>query len=134
MTEDAAALDLLPLLFFTALIVYVLAMGSVDLARTIIRATALASVAFCLLIWGLAAFAYDTWGGPVVDDFYATAVLLGHLDARQGGWALIGLALLTVAFAGRALWRNRSARQEERGNRERGSRDRGDGKPRRQPD
>jgi len=111
--DSTEALDLLPLLFFTALIVYALAMGSVDLTRTVIRATALACAAFCLLIWGLAVLSYDTWGSPAIDDFYATALLLRHLDARYSGWALIGLAFLAVAFAFAELWRRRTARQQE---------------------
>jgi hypothetical protein len=63
------ATDLLPLLFTTALVVYVLAMGSADLARSIIRTGALACAAFCLAVWGVAALSYNSWGQPVIDEF-----------------------------------------------------------------
>lgn len=111
--ESAELLDLLPLLFFTALIVYALALGSLDLARTAIRAAALISVAFCLVLWGLAALAYDVWGGPVIDDFYATALLQRQFGAQQGGWLLLALAVLPLVFAFAELWRRRNARQQE---------------------
>ena len=113
MTEGAELLDLLPLLFFTALIVYALALGSLDLPRTAIRATAMVAAAFCLALWGLAALAYDAWGGPVIDDFYATDVLRRQVGAQSGGWLLLALAVLPLAFAFADLWRRRNARQQE---------------------
>ncbi|MEQ8326947.1 MAG: hypothetical protein RH951_07300 [Parvibaculum sp.] len=110
MSEDAAAVDLLPLLFTTALVVYVLAMGSADLARTIIRVSALTSVAFCLTVWGAAALSYDDWGRPVIDEFYATAIVERQLGPVQTGWLLLALAVIPVVFGLREMWRLKAAR------------------------
>src|SRR3546814_14247499 len=55
MTDEVPPTDLLPLVFTTALVVYVLALGSVDLARSVIRIGAMTCAAFCLAVWGAAA-------------------------------------------------------------------------------
>ena len=110
MSEDLAPLELLPLLFFTALIVYVMAMGSADLARSVIRLVALAAAAACLGIWGVAALSYESWGQPVIDEFYATAIIERQLGARRTGWLLIALAVVPAVFALREAWRLKTAR------------------------
>lgn len=110
MSEDLAPLDLLPLLFFTALIVYVMAMGSADLARSLIRLAALAAGAACLGVWGAAALSYESWGRPVIDEFYATAIIERHLGALPAGWLLIVLAVVPAVFALREAWRLKTVR------------------------
>lgn len=110
MSEEVMAVDLLPLLFTTALVVYVLAMGSADLARSIIRVSALFCVAFCLFVWGIAALAYNDWGRPIIDDFYGTAAIARRLGDMWTGWLLIGLGLLPTAFGLREMWRLKTAR------------------------
>lgn len=110
MSEDLPPIDLLPLLFFTALVVYVLAMGSADLARSIIRVSALSSAAFCLAVWGAAALSYEGWGGPVIDEFYATAIIQRQLGASWAGLLLLVLAALPAGFALREMWRLKTAR------------------------
>ena len=109
MTEQAAALDLLPLAFFTALVVYALAMGSADLARTLLRIGALLCAALCLSIWGAAALSYEDWGAPVIDEFYARAIVERQLGAARTGWLLLALSLVPAGFALRGVWRRRSA-------------------------
>ena len=93
MSEEVPPTDLLPLLFTTALVVYLLAMGSADLARSIIRIGALLSAAFCLAVWGAAALNYATWGQAVIDEFYATALLAHTLDAAPTGALLFLLGI-----------------------------------------
>src|SRR3546814_1125309 len=92
MTDEVPPTDLLPLLFTTALVVYVLAMGSADLARSIIRIGALTAAAFCLAVWAAATLQYASWGAPVIDEFYATAILLRYLGGTATAWLLILLA------------------------------------------
>lgn len=103
-------LDLLPLLFFTALMVYALAMGSADLARSIIRVSALAAATLCLAVWGVAALSYDAWGRPTIDEFYGTALLQRRLGPEMTGVLLLGLAVLPLLFAVREMWRLKTAR------------------------
>lgn len=110
MSEDLAPLELLPLLFFTALIVYVMAMGSADLARSLIRLVALAAGAACLGVWGAAALSYESWGRPVIDEFYATAIIERQLGAQWTGWLLIALAVVPAVFALREAWRLKTTR------------------------
>src|SRR3546814_6437345 len=62
MTDEVPPTDLLPLVFTTALVVYVLALGSVDLARSVIRIGAMTCAAFCLAVWGAAALDHASWG------------------------------------------------------------------------
>lgn len=114
MTEEVPPTDLLPLLFTTALVVYVLAMGSADLARTVIRIGALTSAAFCLAVWGAAALNYATWGQPVIDEFYATAVLDRTLDSLPTGWLLMLLAVVMLLLAAREIWRLKLRRLSDR--------------------
>ncbi len=109
-SEEIPAIDLLPLLFTTALVVYALAMGSADLARSIIRIVALFCAAFCLVVWGLAALSYDDWGRPVIDDFYATAIIARQLGAYWTGWLLAALGGVPVVLALREIWRLKMAR------------------------
>ncbi|HIP78553.1 MAG TPA: hypothetical protein EYH07_08855, partial [Kiloniellaceae bacterium] len=82
-------MDLLPLLFTTALVAYVLALGSVDLARTVIRIVSLFAAAACLVAWGVAMLSYCDWGQPVIDEFYGTAFIHRRLDYELGGLALV---------------------------------------------
>ncbi len=110
MSEDIPAIDLLPLLFTTALVAYVLAMGSVDLARSIIRIAALCCAAFCLAVWALAAHAYGDWGRPVIDEFYATAIIARQLGADWTAWLLAALALMPGVLALRETWRLKRSR------------------------
>ncbi|MGF1631639.1 MAG: hypothetical protein ACFCUT_19360 [Kiloniellaceae bacterium] len=110
MSDEVPPTDLLPLLFTTALVVYVLAMGSADLARSIIRVSALFCAAFCLAVWGAAALSYATWGQPVIEDFYATAILARKLGMIGAGWLLLLLALGPFVFALRAIRRLKIAR------------------------
>ncbi|GAB4357887.1 MAG: hypothetical protein Kow00114_09710 [Kiloniellaceae bacterium] len=105
MSEEVPPTDLLPLVFTTALVVYVLVMGSGDLARTVIRLCALASLAFCLAVWGAAALSYAGWGGPVIDEFYATAILARQLGAPAAGWLLLALAAVPVVVLLREMRR-----------------------------
>jgi|GEM_PF-5500168 len=110
MSDELPPLDLLPLIFFTALVVYVLAMGSADLARSIIRVSALACAAFCLAVWGLAALSYQGWGQPVIEEFYATAFIQRRLGAEWTGLLLLVVATASAAFALREMWRLKTAR------------------------
>jgi len=112
--DEVPPTDLLPLVFTTALVVYVLAMGSIDLARSVIRITALVCAALCLAVWGAAALNYASWGGPVIDEFYATALLRRTLSATVAGWLLVGLALALLAWALREFRRFRLARLGDR--------------------
>jgi len=105
MTDEVPPTDLLPLLFTTALVVYVLAMGSIDLARSIIRIGALVCAAFCLAVWGAAALDRSGWGAPIIEEFYATDFLARQLGAAGAGWLLVALALVGLAAAGRETWR-----------------------------
>ena len=109
MSEEIMAIDLLPLLFTTALVVYVLVMGCADLARLIIRISALVCAAFCLVVWGVAALSYDAWGRPAIDDFYATAIIVRQVGAFWTGWLLIALGGLPVVAALCELWRLKRA-------------------------
>lgn len=110
MIEEVPPTDLLPLVFTTALVVYVLAMGSVDLARSSIRIAALACAASCLAVWAAAALNLASWGGPVIEEFYATALLSRHLGATAAGGLLVVLALALVALALRDFRRFKLAR------------------------
>lgn len=110
MSEEIAPIDLLPLIFTTAVLVYALAMGSADLARSLIRLTAMATVAACLAAWGAAALSYETWGQPVIDEFYATSVIERRLGAARTGWLLLALALLPAVLALREGWRLKAVR------------------------
>ncbi len=110
MSEDLVPLELLPLLFFTAVIVFVMAMGSADLARSLIRLGALVASAACLGIWGVAALSYESWGRPVIDEFYATSIIERHLGALRTGWLLIALAVVPAVFAVREAWRLKTGR------------------------
>jgi len=103
-------MDLLPLLFTTALVVYVMALGSADLPRSIIRVLALVGAAVCLVAWGVATLSYDDWGKPFIDDFYATALIQRQLGHERGGLALVvgGLVLTCVALY--ELWRIKARR------------------------
>ena len=110
MIDEVPPTDLLPLVFTTALVVYVLAMGSIDLARTTIRIAALTCAAFCLAVWGAAALHHTTWGGPVIDEFYATALLARYVGTSGAGWLLVMLAIALLAWALREFRRFRLAR------------------------
>ena len=110
MSEEIPFTDLLPLLFTTALVVYVLVMGNTDLARSVIRLAALACAASCLGVWGAAALSFTDWGGPVIEEFYATAMIARWLGAEIAGWLLIVLAVVPVVFAWREMWRLKAAR------------------------
>lgn len=105
MNEEMAATDFLPLLFTTALVVYVLASGSADLARSVIRIAALTSAAFCLAAWSAAALNHAGWGGPVIEEFYATNLLARHLGHEGAGWLLALLAVAGLLLAAREIWR-----------------------------
>ena len=110
MSEEIPATDLLPLLFTTALVVYVLVMGNSDLARSIIRLGALACWTLCLAVWGAAALSYAGWGGPVIEEFYATNFIARHLGTVPTGWLMIALAVVSVVVAVRELRRLATAR------------------------
>ncbi|WP_420348943.1 hypothetical protein [Pelagibius sp.] len=103
-------MDLLPLLFTTALVAYVLALGSVDLARTIIRVVSLFAAAACLVAWGIAMLSYGDWGQPVIDEFYATAYIHRRLDYELGGLVLVLGGLVPICFALFELWRLKATR------------------------
>jgi len=109
-TDEIPPTDLLPLLFTTALVVYVLAFGSADLARTIIRIGALASAAFCLAIWGAAALNHASWGGPIIEEFYATGMLARWLGDAAAAALFVVLAVTLLVLAAREFWRLRVAR------------------------
>ena len=113
MSEEVPPTDLLPLLFTTALVVYVLAMGSADLARSLIRTFALAAMTFCLAVWGLAALSYETWGKPVIDEFYATALVARHAGTSGAGWLLLLLAVVPLFFMLRETRRLLARRRRE---------------------
>lgn len=110
MIDEVPPTDLLPLVFTTALVVYVLAMGSVDLARSTIRIAALISAAFCLAVWGAAALNQTGWGAVVIEEFYATAILVRSLGAAVTGWLLVLLAVVALAWALRDFRRFKLAR------------------------
>ena len=110
MSDEIPSTDLLPLLFTTALVVYVLVMGNTDLARSVIRVSALISAAFCLGVWGAAALSFADWGGPVIEEFYATEVIARWLGTELAGWLLIVLAVVAVTLAWREMWRLKAAR------------------------
>lgn len=105
MTDEVPPTDLLPLLFTTALVVYVLAMGSIDLARSIIRIGASTSAAFCLAVWGAAALDHSGWGAPVIEEFYATNLLASQLGPTGAGWLLVLLAVVLLLVTAREIWR-----------------------------
>lgn len=105
MSDEVPPTDLLPLLFTTALVVYVLAMGSADLARSIIRIGALTAAAFCVAVWAAAALQYATWGAPVIDEFYGTAILARYLDTPGTAWLLFLVAVALLLLAAREIWR-----------------------------
>jgi len=111
--EDFAAVDLLPLLFFTALVVYVLAFGSADLARSLIRIAALAGAAICLAVWGVAAFAYEDWGGPIIDDFYATAIMERWLGTLWTAGSLLAISAVPAFFCLREVWALGTRRRQQ---------------------
>jgi len=113
MSEEVPPTDLLPLFFTTALVVYVLAMGSADLARSIIRTAALACSSFCLAVWGAAALSYQSWGQPVIDEFYATALMARVLGIPATGWLLILGAGVALALGLREVARLRARRRSE---------------------
>src|SRR3546814_14513098 len=96
MTDEVPPTDLLPLVFTTALVVYVLALGSVDLARSVIRIGAMTCAAFCLAVWGAAALDHASWGEPVIQEFYATALLARHSSEER-----------RVGPGGVSTWRSR---------------------------
>lgn len=110
MIEEMQPTDLLPLVFTTALVVYVLAMGSIDLARSVIRIAALVCAAFCLAVWGAAALNHASWGAAVIEEFYATAILFRSFGAQAAGWLLVLLAVALLAWALRDFRRFRLAR------------------------
>jgi hypothetical protein len=109
-TDEIPPTDLLPLLFTTALVVYVLAFGSADLARTIIRIGALTGAAFCLAVWGAAAANHASWGAPVIEEFYATAILARYLGTPGTAALLVLLAVALLLLAAREIWRLKVAR------------------------
>ena len=113
MSEEMPATDLLPLFFTTALVVYVLAMGSADLARSLIRTAALVCAVFCLSVWGAAALSYGTWGKPVIEEFYATALIARFAGTTGAGWLLLGLAVIPLILALRELRRLRARSRSE---------------------
>lgn len=98
-------MDLLPLLFTTALVAYLLALGSADLARSIIRVLALLSAAFCMVAWGVALLSYGDWGQPFIDDFYATAYLEGRLGSEAAGLLLLVLGVVPICMGLFEMWR-----------------------------
>jgi uncharacterized membrane protein YraQ (UPF0718 family) len=104
-TDEIPPIDLLPLLFTTALVVYVLAFGSADLARSLIRIGALTGAAFCLAVWGAAALNFMGWGGPVIQEFYATDILTRWLGHAAAAALLVALAIALLALAAREVWR-----------------------------
>ena len=110
MTDEIPPIDLLPLLFTTALVVYVLAFGSADLARSLIRIGALTGAAFCLAVWGAAALDPLGWGGPVIQEFYATDILTRWLGHAAAAALLVALAIALLALAAREVWRLKVAR------------------------
>lgn len=110
MSEEMAATDFLPLLFTTALVVYVLAMGSADLARSIIRIAALTAAAFCLAVWSAAAVNHADWGESVIEEFYATSLLARNLGTDGAGWLLALLAVVGLLLVAREIWRLKVAR------------------------
>src|SRR3546814_3708621 len=116
MTDEVPPTDLLPLVFTTALVVYVLALGSVDLARSVIRIGAMTCAAFCLAVWGAAALDHASWGEPVIQEFYATALLARHLGTAGAAVLLLLLAAALLLVAAREIWRlklRRLRRSEE---------------------
>lgn len=127
MIEEMVAIDLLPLVFTTALVVYALAMGSADLARTTIRVAALACAALCLAVWSAAllslAFWDAGWGEAAIAEFYATAFLARLLGLPGAGVLLSVLAVAMLALALRELQRRRVTllKQSEIGKNVRGS-------------
>lgn len=104
-------MDLLPLLFTTALVVYVLALGSADLPRSVIRVLALLCAACCLVAWGVATLSYDDWGKPFIDDFYATSLVQRQLGYERGGLALVVGGLVPTCVALYELWRIKARRR-----------------------
>lgn len=103
-------MDLLPLVFTTALVAYVLALGSADLPRSVIRVMALLCAAFCLVAWGIASLSYHDWGQPFIDDFYATAVIERRLGNEGAGLTLVLVALLPTCIALFEMWRIKTRR------------------------
>src|SRR5690606_37983479 len=97
-------------LFTTALVVYVLASGSADLARTIIRIGALTAAAFCLAVWSAAAMHPLGWGGPVIEEFYATDILSRWLGHAAAAALLAAAAVALLLLAAREVWRLKVAR------------------------
>ena len=110
MIDEIPPTDLLPLLFTTALVVYVLAFGSADLARTVIRIGALIVAAFCLAVWSAASLNHLGWGGPVIAEFYATDILARWLGHAAAAALLAALAVALLLLAVREVWRLKVAR------------------------
>jgi hypothetical protein len=119
MIDEVSPADWLPLVFTTALVVYALAMGSADLARTVIRVSALVCASFCLTVWGVAAlssaFWGTSWGEPVIADFYATALLAQLLGMTGTAAVLFLLAVAMLTLARRDLRRRRVTLLNESG-------------------
>lgn len=113
MTDEIPPTDLLPLLFTTALVVYVLAFGSADLARTVIRIGALIAAAFCLAVWSAAALNPTGWGGPVIEEFYATGILTRWLGHAAAAALLAAATVALLLLAAREFWRLKVARLKD---------------------
>ena len=106
-------MEILPLLFITALVAYVLALGSPDLARSIIRVMTLFCAAFCLVAWGIACLRYEDWGKPIIDEFYATAFIVQRLEPDTSGLVLILGALVPISFGLFEMWRLKVTRSSQ---------------------
>src|SRR3546814_18393869 len=61
--------------------------------------------AFCLAVWGAAALDHASWGEPVIQEFYATALLARHLGTAGAAVLLLLLAAALLLVAAREIWR-----------------------------
>jgi len=100
-------MTLLPLTFFTGLVVYLIISGRGPVARAG-RLACLVVVLACLVVWVYGFFTYGEGEGalaPVVDEFYATAYLREVLGPLWAGGVMLLLALGPLVFAAREFRR-----------------------------
>lgn len=99
----------LPLIFFTAMGLFVLATGSGRGSRGLRFASLLVALA-CLVVWAYGLFTYQDETAAlagVIDDFYVTAYLQKHLGPVWSGLVLAALALVPVVLVVLELRRRR---------------------------
>src|SRR3546814_118708 len=56
-----------------------------------------------LAVWAAAPLQSASWGAAVIDEFYATAILLRYLGATATAWLLMLLAVALLLLAAREI-------------------------------